>query len=177
VALGTLILPADKDRFYTVMGGPYRQRPRGTIGVKLAREVEAFAHVSIPTVDFKTPPTRLLMFGLDQMLNHLIRGKQVYVGCMGGMGRTGLFMAALCKLWGIPHAIKYVRKNYYHRAVETQAQEKYIRNLHFPYALKRKVEFAQEAGRFLNDADCLTEVIPEDAPLAQDSPIVGLKAI
>lgn len=51
------------------------------------------------------------------------KGKKVHAGCIGGHGRTGLFLAALVKhMMGIDDAITYVRENYCKKVVESQAQ-------------------------------------------------------
>ena len=48
------------------------------------------------------------------------------VGCLGGQGRTGLFLALLAKVWGIADPVKYVRRVYLRRAVETRDQEEWV---------------------------------------------------
>ena len=58
-------------------------------------------------------------------------GKKVHCGCIGGHGRTGMFLAALVKeMSGEEDAISYVRKNYCPKAVETGAQVEWL-NKHF----------------------------------------------
>lgn len=58
-------------------------------------------------------------------------GKSVYVGCIGGHGRTGLFLAALTKfMTGDKDAITTVRENYCHKAVESTEQINWL-NKHF----------------------------------------------
>lgn len=50
-------------------------------------------------------------------------GKKVHAGCIGGHGRTGLFLSALVNVMsGEKDAISYVRKAYCERAVETKSQ-------------------------------------------------------
>ena len=62
---------------------------------------------------------KLLSFTAKQMK----AGKSVYVGCIGGHGRTGLFLAALTKfINGDKDAVTTVRKNYCHKAVESSEQ-------------------------------------------------------
>ena len=53
-------------------------------------------------------------------------GLKVHCGCVGGHGRTGMFMAALVSAFGEPDAIAYVRKNYCDKAVESSAQIKFL---------------------------------------------------
>ncbi len=57
-------------------------------------------------------------------------GKKVHCGCIGGHGRTGTFLAALCSEFGEKDAIKYVRENYCYKAVESQVQVKFLQE-HF----------------------------------------------
>jgi len=61
----------------------------------------------------------------------LIANKSVHVGCIGGHGRTGLFLAALYKyMTGDVDAITYVRKNYCDKAVESNSQIDFL-NQHY----------------------------------------------
>ncbi len=54
-------------------------------------------------------------------------GKKVHAGCVGGHGRTGLFLAALVSvMMGEKNAIQYVRKHYCSSAVETTTQLKWL---------------------------------------------------
>jgi hypothetical protein len=53
-------------------------------------------------------------------------GHKVHCGCMGGHGRTGMFLAALVSLYGEKDAIAYVRKNYCHKAVESTKQVNFL---------------------------------------------------
>jgi hypothetical protein len=124
---------------FEIFGGPYRQRPRNFRGVCMAAELAQSAHdVLVPTHDFSTPKVAQLIAGLDRTLDLIIAGEPVYVGCMGGIGRTGLFLAAIAKLWGEEDPVAYVRRQYIPHAVETSEQKTFIRNLEFPWALRMK---------------------------------------
>ena len=57
-----------------------------------------------------------------------LAGKRVWVGCMGGYGRTGLFLAVLAKACGVPNPVEFVRENYHESAVETTRQRIYVRD-------------------------------------------------
>lgn len=61
---------------------------------------------------------KMVLWTLAQIDN----GKTVHVGCIGGHGRTGVFLAALVSKLGEKDAIAYVRENYCNRAVETKEQ-------------------------------------------------------
>ena len=56
----------------------------------------------------------------------LEEGKKVHCGCVGGHGRTGTFLAALCSEFGEKDAIAYVRKNYCASAVESSTQTAFL---------------------------------------------------
>lgn len=61
----------------------------------------------------------------------LEQGKSIHVGCIGGHGRTGLVLAAMVAfIMDEADPITYVRDNYCKKAVETDAQVKYLNN-HF----------------------------------------------
>lgn len=131
MALGQLQIPlyskAPWSRLqYTVTGGPFHDCPPTMVGVKMAREIRKTCAVDIPTDDFQVPSRRDLTQGLEQAVGYLVKGQPLYVGCMGGKGRTGLFLAVLCKAFGIPDPVGYVRKHYYRHAVETEAQYAFV---------------------------------------------------
>ncbi|WP_123669424.1 protein phosphatase [Actinocorallia herbida] len=54
--------------------------------------------------------------------------RRVEVGCGGGVGRTGLALACLAVLDGVPaeEAVAYVRARYHPRAVETPWQRRFV---------------------------------------------------
>lgn len=53
----------------------------------------------------------------------LLAGKKVHAGCIGGHGRTGMFLAALRKhMTGDENATQHVRDHYCKKAVERQKQ-------------------------------------------------------
>lgn len=112
-----------------IWGGPYRNRPTDYFGVKMAGEVQSPCDVDIPTKDFSTPDPFRLKVGLLSVMLALFDGREVYVGCMGGSGRTGLFMAALAKVCNVPDPVAYVRRTYKASAVETREQAAYIEKL------------------------------------------------
>lgn len=67
----------------------------------------------------------------DHMVNWTIaqlqKGKKVHAGCIGGHGRTGLFLAALrARHAGDPDPIKTVRLLYCSKAVESAEQVKFL---------------------------------------------------
>lgn len=127
-----------------IYGGPYRNKPADIHGVKMAMEINAPCTVDVPTKDFNVPDTNDLRIGLMAALALLKEHGRIYVGCMGGIGRTGLFMAAMAKMMdtpdqlnvpdtltmqGLDPAVAYVRQHYKRHAVETGQQLQYISQL------------------------------------------------
>ena len=57
------------------------------------------------------------------------RGERVEIGCVGGLGRTGTVLACMAVLAGVDEsdAVEWVRRNYRPEAVETSAQERWVR--------------------------------------------------
>src|SRR3546814_6948484 len=58
---------------------------------------------SVPTRDFSVPDKAELRDGLFDTFEMMVSGhaEDMYVGCMGGTGRTGLFMAAFAKMLAV----------------------------------------------------------------------------
>ncbi|MEY9560454.1 protein-tyrosine phosphatase family protein [Sinorhizobium fredii] len=53
-------------------------------------------------------------------------GKKVHCGCIGGHGRTGMFLAALVASFGEKDAVSYVREHYCHKSVESRIQIQFL---------------------------------------------------
>lgn len=67
--------------------------------------------------------------------NQITRGKKVFIGCIGGHGRTGTVLSALVsEFMHKEDAITYVRENYCSKAVETSSQ---IEFLHKHFGIKK----------------------------------------
>lgn len=108
------------------LGGPYREKPQEYLGVKMAVEINAPCDIDIPTRDFDVPRYDDLDRGVRKSLIPIAQGKKVYFGCMGGLGRSGLYAAALAKALGITDPVKYVRANFKPHAVETEQQVRFV---------------------------------------------------
>lgn len=133
-----MVIPFGKGNVL-LAGGPYRKRPSELAGVKMAEEIDAPWDVSIPTRDFSVPDQADMIRGLWQSLWILRRRKALYVGCMGGVGRTGLFMAVMYRLLtGVEGegAIIKVRAEYKPHAVETDEQKRWVSEFEFPWWLR-----------------------------------------
>lgn len=126
-----------------IYGGPFRRYEQGTrrlVGVKMAAEIDHPHEISIPTEDFSVPDILAMQEGISLALRKLVAGNDIYAGCMGGIGRTGLFMGCMAKLMGDYAAkdmdllaprldpVKYVRSNYMGHAIETQEQQRFVRS-------------------------------------------------
>lgn len=140
---GTLRLPLNRNSFYTVFGGPYKERPLTMKGVNMAIELPLSCDISIPTKDFSVPNDLAMTFGLQKAVTLLLKGYPVYVGCFGGIGRTGIFLAILAKAFGCTDPIQYVRQNYMPRAVERKMQEEFVNSFPIPTSVKLKIALAR----------------------------------
>ena len=124
-----------------VYGGPYKKIPDSMqyVGVKMAEEVYHPHAIDCPTRDFSVPDVDTFRLALLQGAILLKKHGYLYVGCMGGIGRTGLYLAGMVellhpaelivKLGNTPTSIEYVRKNYKANAVETKEQIRFIETL------------------------------------------------
>jgi protein-tyrosine phosphatase len=75
------------------------------------------------------PPDNVQEFTkmLDYTIEAIRAGKKVFMGCIGGHGRTGTVFAALVtRMTGNADSIKYVRDNYCKKAVESTAQIEWL---------------------------------------------------
>lgn len=87
---------------------------------------------------------------IEWLAAQLIAGKKCHVGCMGGHGRTGTVLSALVKhMTGEEDATEYVRKNYCHKAVESQEQ---IEFLHKHFGIT-KASPTKSKAKYLKDDD------------------------
>lgn len=127
-----------------VTGGPfaYAERlPSDVLTVKLAQEIKAECDIDLPIRDFSVPNATMTGLALRSVLYALQDGRSVYVGCMAGQGRTGLFLALLTKVamdyartvehdahafGGQTNPVDYVRAHYYPHAVETEGQKAFV---------------------------------------------------
>jgi len=128
---GVMAFTSPSNRIFTVVGGPYINKPDFAFGVKMAAEINLPCDVSVPTNDYSVPDKEQLRRGLIKTLLAMNNHNIIYVGCMGGIGRTGLFIAALVKIFH-PNIepVLYTRANYLSCAVETLEQQRYIADLY-----------------------------------------------
>lgn len=81
--------------------------------------------------DYSTPP--ISAKGWAALAKAILEDadiKRVYIGCMGGVGRTGTALAILAHFMGILYdkedPVEFVRRFYFDEAVETESQFTYI---------------------------------------------------
>jgi hypothetical protein len=141
--LGKLRFQTNRFQFFTVTGGPYYERPDTMVGVKMAKEIRRPCDIDIPTADFQVPKPVDLRAGLERAVASMLSGEPLYVGCAGGKGRTGLFLAVLAKAWGIENPVEFVRTHYYEHAVETTEQYDYVVNFQIPTHIKEDIAQAK----------------------------------
>lgn len=144
---GSLKLPLNKRQYFTVFGGPYYSKPQKMKGVKLAKEIrDDHAFVSIPTRDFSVPEEKTLSAGLITATKAILEGSPLYVGCMGGRGRTGLFLAILARAFGVKNPVEYVREHYYYHAVETKEQYEFVSVYPIPKEVEALLQKAKKSA-------------------------------
>ena len=124
-----LIRLPGSDRDLMFICGPYRERVQGTFGIKLAPEVAGECDLLVRIPDFGVPTNEVFEDALATAIRAAEDGAVVYVGCMGGIGRTGTFLAGLCRVLrkkGGDESVAWVRANYLTHAVETRKQEELV---------------------------------------------------
>jgi protein-tyrosine phosphatase len=93
-----------------------------------AEAVPASADAVLKIKDFDVPQiTTDVNNALEKTIWAALTGKDVFVGCMGGWGRTGLFLALIAKTLGVKDPVQFVRSNYTPHAVETKEQMAYVK--------------------------------------------------
>ena len=105
--------------------GPYRERVPGTFGVRLTedRQLNMPCDLHFPIEDFGIPSARELEDFLIEIITVAQDGQVPYVGCYGGIGRTGMIVAALARTLVITDdPVGWARTNYLGHAVETREQ-------------------------------------------------------
>lgn len=124
----SMILPIGMFASRRIFAGPYAEKPPYMEGVKLAPEVNLYAKYNVPIRDFGVPNdvSKLNEVIIDVLKELVVDEDPFYVGCYGGMGRTGMFLSLLAKTMGVHDPVTYVRDNYWEKAVERPAQHEFI---------------------------------------------------
>lgn len=116
-----------------MFGGPFFDAPRSPefLCINLMKEhPELPSEIYIPIQDYSIPHS-IFPF-VDAFERIRADHRDVFVGCFGGKGRTGLFMACFLKYLGDENALQTVRECYNPHAVETPEQVAFLAN--FPIA-------------------------------------------
>lgn len=129
------------EKEYKILAGPYPKMYnflRSTIpGVKLAKEIDLPCRLSLDIPDFSIPVQSEARAALIEAFLLLKKSRVIYVGCMGGVGRTGLFLSLMLAVescinaesdGNLPNVVAMVRGLYHAAAVETAEQEAYIQS-------------------------------------------------
>ena len=131
LAPGVLVLPSGR----RVLGRGLRRQPTPVPAPEfglylLGREPDPqpWASVWVRWPDFRVPvdPAGARTALVDAWRR--ADEQRVEVACGGGVGRTGTALACLAVLDGVPptDAVRYVRRHYHRRAVETPGQRRYV---------------------------------------------------
>lgn len=130
--VGVLTLPV-QGRPVRITGGPFHAMPPGAFGLCLdihdPRAGEAALLLAVP--DFGVPDPQALRAVLTRLLAEMTAhpDRTYHIGCKAGLGRTGTAMACLARMAGVEgDAVAWVRARYDPRAVETAAQEAFVRD-------------------------------------------------
>jgi hypothetical protein len=94
----------------------------------LAHPWEEGEAIHYPITDHHAPKDAASFIKMvDWLAEQIVAGKKVHAGCVGGHGRTGILLSALVKVMrGEADAIAYVREHYCKKAVESEAQVKFL---------------------------------------------------
>lgn len=111
-----------------MFGGPFVKAPTSDefLTINLMAEMPLPSDIYLPIKDYSCPTDLNRMFEIFEQIKK--SEKDVYVGCFGGIGRTGLFMSCFLKYLGYNNPIDIVREDYHPHAVETEEQRSFVNN-------------------------------------------------
>lgn len=107
-------------------GGSFFHAPEDDkfLTINLMEEYPLPCDFYLPIKDYSCPTDIQAMFDIFEEIEK--SNKDVYVGCFGGVGRTGLFMSCFLKHLGQINPILRVREDYNSHAVETSEQREFV---------------------------------------------------
>lgn len=114
---------------YKVDGGPFAKWDERSIGVNLAGGQVASRippTIEIDWPDFGVPEEEQVRTVLRLVIPWIMSRQKVYIGCLGGRGRTGTMLALIAKCFGYRDPIGDVRWSFNPHAVETEEQEQFV---------------------------------------------------
>ena len=132
-----IFLPDDRVAYITA--GPTSELPPNLKLIRCAAEIPVEPDriaFDIGTRDFKPFDEDKVLAALPGIMDALRDGQDLYVGCMGGTGRTGTLLAILAAQHPAMdghRAIDYIRQVYKPGAVETGEQEEQVDRLRHCY--------------------------------------------
>lgn len=124
-------------------------------------------HIRFPVLDMFIPDnSHDFKACISYIAEQVLLDKKIHIGCIGGNGRTGLFLSALTQTlmgntlnhYDADNAVEYVRKYYNPKAVETVSQLLFLKQVYginFSLSDAKKVEqfslhFEKEIGNSLD---------------------------
>lgn len=120
----------------TFAGGSYRDAPAlgdDWVAISMAEELvprpERPGDLHVRCADFRVPDVKDMDRAVRLALWHaVVEGRPIFVGCMGGTGRTGTFLGCVCGLlWPDEDPVDKVREVYKRTACETSGQRSFVR--------------------------------------------------
>lgn len=109
-----------------LFGGSFLMAPKSDdyLIINLMAEYDLDCDFYLPIKDYEVPENIDDMIKIFEEIKKT--NKHVFVGCLGGMGRTGLFMSCFLKYLGYQNSFEIVRSQYNPNAVENEKQKKFI---------------------------------------------------
>lgn len=128
---GVLTVNKPNNRAFYLYCGSFRDHLPSIKGIKLAPELNLAANYELPIVDFSIPDIGEVLLLIDWIDNNTNEDCELYLGCNGGYGRTGLIAACVLVAFEeqtVTSAIETVRKLVHPHCIETQQQEKFVQD-------------------------------------------------
>lgn len=128
---GVLTVTKPNHRAFYLYCGSFRDHLPSVKGIKLAPELNLAANYELPIVDFSIPDIGEVLLLIDWMDNNTNEDCELYLGCNGGYGRTGLIAACVLIAFeelSVPRAIDWVRDQVHPHCIETRQQEQFVQD-------------------------------------------------
>jgi hypothetical protein len=123
--------------------------PKGYYKVKMAPEIRGIpCDFAVDCPDFGVPDRDDFTLALVKSIYMAsYRGMKIFVGCHGGIGRTGMFVAAFAKCMGFTgDPVGFARVKYDSRAVETKEQMAFVGSIDEVDVLLRVIQYYLTGG-------------------------------